>query len=183
MVEVNATPGARPSPPMVEVRAACGEPRDHLRQSWNRITVARKPVSTSDLEARRLGRRAPRPSDGRVRVPDHRAGGRQHPSTASRLPPMVEVRAACGEPRDHLRRCWIRSRGTDTRPASGEAVQTSPRANPDNSCGVAESNPTTSSIPASLGSAIVKPVDVMPTTTSFALGFTSRRYCASAWCG
>lgn len=34
--------------------------------------------------------------------------------------------------------------------------------------GVAVSNPTTSSIPASFGSAIVKPFDTIPTTTSFA---------------
>ena len=40
-----------------------------------------------------------------------------------------------------------------------------PRANSETSCGVAVSNPTTSSIPGSRGSAIEKPFETIPTTT------------------
>jgi hypothetical protein len=41
-----------------------------------------------------------------------------------------------------------------------------PRAKSEISCGVAVSKPTTSSIPGSAGSAIEKPFETMPTTTS-----------------
>ena len=44
--------------------------------------------------------------------------------------------------------------------------QRAPRANSEMSCGVAVSKPTTSSIPVSFGSAIEKPFETMPTTTS-----------------
>ena len=46
--------------------------------------------------------------------------------------------------------------------------QSAPRAKSAISCGVAVSKPTTSSMPASFGSAIVKPFEIMPTTTSWA---------------
>ena len=44
--------------------------------------------------------------------------------------------------------------------------QRAPRAKSEISCGVAVSKPTTSSIPGSFGSAIEKPFETMPTTTS-----------------
>jgi hypothetical protein len=44
--------------------------------------------------------------------------------------------------------------------------QRAPRAKSEMSCGVAVSKPTTSSIPGSFGSAIEKPFETMPTTTS-----------------
>ncbi|GAB22584.1 hypothetical protein GOPIP_031_02050 [Gordonia polyisoprenivorans NBRC 16320 = JCM 10675] len=90
-------------PPMAEVRAACGEPQDHQRQHWIRTTVDRKPVSTRGLEARRWRSSAPRPSEWEgLDIParegfDHRMDG---------SPPLVEVRAACGEPRDRLQQSW-----------------------------------------------------------------------------
>ncbi|AFA74383.1 hypothetical protein GPOL_c33710 [Gordonia polyisoprenivorans VH2] len=37
--------------PLVEVRAACGEPRDHLSRRWIRTTVHQIPISTTGLEA------------------------------------------------------------------------------------------------------------------------------------
>lgn len=49
--------------------------------------------------------------------------------------------------------------------------------------GVAESNPTTSSIPASLGSAIVNPLETIPTTTSLAGISIFFRYSLSACTG
>ncbi len=129
-------------------------------------TVARNPFGTRGLEARRWRSSAPRPPGwGTARDSSIAGRGASRVRRASR--PTARVLDSYPAARTPAR-------------ANGEAVQTFPRANPDNSCGVAESNPTTSSIPASLGSAIVKPVDVMPTTTSFAFGFTSRRYCASA---
>src|SRR5262249_47446397 len=45
-------------------------------------------------------------------------------------------------------------------------AQRAPRAKSEISCGVAVSKPTTSSIPGSAGSAIEKPFETMPTTTS-----------------
>jgi hypothetical protein len=45
-------------------------------------------------------------------------------------------------------------------------AQRAPRAKSEMSCGVAVSKPTTSSIPGSFGSAIEKPFETMPTTTS-----------------
>ena len=50
------------------------------------------------------------------------------------------------------------------RSASGSPSET----NPAMSRGVAESNPTTSIVPASSGSAMLNPLDTIPTTTSFA---------------
>jgi hypothetical protein len=50
--------------------------------------------------------------------------------------------------------------------ATPSAVQRAPRAKSEMSCGVAVSKPTTSSIPRSFGSAIEKPFETMPTTTS-----------------
>jgi hypothetical protein len=44
--------------------------------------------------------------------------------------------------------------------------QRAPRAKSEMSCGVAVSKPTTSSIPGSAGSAIEKPFETIPTTTS-----------------
>lgn len=52
--------------------------------------------------------------------------------------------------------------GRSRRPPS----QRAPRAKSEISCGVAVSKPTTSSIPGSAGSAIEKPFETMPTTTS-----------------
>lgn len=49
--------------------------------------------------------------------------------------------------------------------------------------GAAESNPTTSNIPASRGSAIENPVAVIPTTTSRADRPDQSRYSRSAWNG
>ena len=49
--------------------------------------------------------------------------------------------------------------------------------------GVAVSNPTTSSMPPSFGSAIVKPFEIMPTTTSLAAMPIDLRYSASACTG
>src|SRR5438552_1777172 len=49
--------------------------------------------------------------------------------------------------------------------------------------GVAVSKPTTSSMPASFGSAIVNPFDAIPITTSFAPIPIFWRYAASAWVG
>src|SRR5262245_30099055 len=46
--------------------------------------------------------------------------------------------------------------------------------------GAAVSKPTTSSMPASFGSAMVKLLATMPATTSFASGFSARRYSPSA---
>lgn len=49
--------------------------------------------------------------------------------------------------------------------------------------GTLVSKPTTSSIPQSLGSATVKPLDVMPTATALALPTNSSRYCRNARAG
>ncbi len=49
--------------------------------------------------------------------------------------------------------------------------------------GAAVSKPTTSIMPASSGSAMLKPFDTMPTTASLAAMPVSRRYFASAWTG
>ena len=46
------------------------------------------------------------------------------------------------------------------------SAQRAPRAKSEISCGVAVSKPTTSSIPGSAGSAIEKPFETIPTTTS-----------------
>ena len=54
-------------------------------------------------------------------------------------------------------------------------VQRAPRAKSEISCGVAVSKPTTSSIPGSAGSAIEKPFETMPTTTSRASMPDARR--------
>jgi hypothetical protein len=54
-------------------------------------------------------------------------------------------------------------------------VQRAPRAKSEMSCGVAVSKPTTSSIPGSAGSAIEKPFETMPTTTSRASMPEARR--------
>jgi hypothetical protein len=48
----------------------------------------------------------------------------------------------------------------------GALSQRAPRAKSEISCGVAVSKPTTSSIPGSAGSAIEKPFETIPTTTS-----------------
>ena len=45
-------------------------------------------------------------------------------------------------------------------------------------CGTAASNPTTSSMPASFGSAMLNPFDAIPTTTSLAGIPVRSRYCA-----
>ena len=58
-------PSMASSSPMVEVRAACGEPRDRLLRCWNRTTTARMPFGATGLEARRWRSSAPRPSDGK----------------------------------------------------------------------------------------------------------------------
>ncbi len=157
---------ARPGPHLLFENSIENYP---TRWSRCRVPVARNPFGTRGLEARRWRSSAPRPPGwGTARDSSIAGRGASRVRRASR----PTARVLDSYPAARTPAC-----------ANGEAVQTSPRANPDNSCGVAESNPTTSSIPASLGSAIVKPVDVMPTTTSFAFGFTSRRYCASAWCG
>ena len=49
--------------------------------------------------------------------------------------------------------------------------------------GVAVSKPTTSSMPASFGSAMLNPFDTMPITTSFAPMPVFWRYARSAWTG
>jgi hypothetical protein len=58
--------------------------------------------------------------------------------------------------------------------------QRAPRAKSEMSCGVAVSKPTTSSIPGSFGSAIEKPFETMPTTTSRASMPDAWRYSRSA---
>src|SRR5918999_3541616 len=52
------------------------------------------------------------------------------------------------------------------RAPAAPSFQRAPRAKSEMSCGVAVSKPTTSSIPGSFGSAIEKPFETMPTTTS-----------------
>ena len=64
------------------------------------------------------------------------------------------------------------------RPTSHQAAAKSA-----SSCGTAVSNPTTSSIPASSGSAMLNSFDTIPTTTSFAAIPVRSRYCRSAWTG
>jgi len=59
--------------------------------------------------------------------------------------------------------------------APNASVQTLPRAKSAMTAGAALSKPTTSSMPASWGSAIEKPLDTMPTTTSLAAMPDSRR--------
>ena len=49
---------------------------------------------------------------------------------------------------------------------TGALAQRAPEAKSEMSCGVAVSKPTTSSIPGSFGSAIEKPFETIPTTTS-----------------
>jgi hypothetical protein len=71
---------------------------------------------------------------------------------------------ACRDPYEvemHLRLLSV-SKGAPRRPR----FQRAPRAKSEMSCGVAVSKPTTSSIPGSFGSAIEKPFETMPTTTS-----------------
>ena len=51
-------------------------------------------------------------------------------------------------------------------PAAPPARQRAPPAKSEMSCGVAVSKPTTSSIPGSAGSAIEKPFETIPATTS-----------------
>ncbi|WP_288336575.1 hypothetical protein, partial [uncultured Gordonia sp.] len=66
---------------MVEVRAACGEPRDRLRRCWFQLGGWCGYSSASGgLEASSLALLGT--------------------STIGKDPPVVEVRAACGEPRD-----------------------------------------------------------------------------------
>ncbi len=48
-----STIGRGTVPPLVEVRAACGEPRDRLRRRCIRTTEDRIPIDTTGLEARR----------------------------------------------------------------------------------------------------------------------------------
>jgi hypothetical protein len=59
--------------------------------------------------------------------------------------------------------------------ARGALTQRAPRAKSEISCAVAVSKPTTSSIPGSAGSAIEKPFETMPTTTSRASMPDARR--------
>ena len=61
--------------------------------------------------------------------------------------------------------------------------QRAPRAKSEMSCGVAVSKPTTSSIPGSAGSAIEKPFETKPTTTSRASMPDAWRWSRSAWAG
>ena len=63
--------------------------------------------------------------------------------------------------------------------ASGSPSETKPAM----SRGAAESNPTTSIVPASSGSAMLNPLDTIPTTTSFAGMSVCLRYCRSASIG
>ena len=61
------------------------------------------------------------------------------------------------------------------RAPAAPSSQRAPRAKSEMSCGVAVSKPTTSSIPGSSGSAIEKPFETMPTTTSRASMPDARR--------
>jgi len=78
-----------------------------------------------------------------------------------------------------------RPRVTDgpAEPVRHAACHETPRVKSAITWGAAPSNPTTSSMPGSVGSAIEKPVDVMPTTISRAGRPIACLYSLSAWNG
>ena len=67
---------------------------------------------------------------------------------------------------------------SEGRPRGRPSSSQRPAAKPETTSGVAVSNPTMSSIPGSLGSAIVKPFETIPTTTRRAGIPVRSRYCA-----
>ncbi len=108
--------------PVVEVRAACGEPRDRLRRCWFGSTggadTCRRAGSrgsslallgTSTIGWKVLSRTTAHSLTEACPFPPMVERFR-HPTLAP-FPPVVEVPAACSEPRDRLRRCWFGSTG------------------------------------------------------------------------
>jgi hypothetical protein len=103
---------------------------------------------------------------GRGRDRSGRAASKRASRRASSCTTLAGRGTGLGRAASRTRWRCISASSLMSKGARGAPFQRAPRAKSEISCGVAVSKPTTSSIPGSDGSAIEKPFETVPTTTS-----------------